>query len=158
MSKIVLLGYSRTQSRGSTSLPPSSTYTGCRSSPVYRTKYSSLPTSPSMPLPPSTYRTSFTHMPHPGTCGPQTLACLPPPAPNCEPSGTEPTVWQPPPSGTLSLRRSATSPHSTPSKGPQVPSVRQGFRPLIDLLFCLSDFCFVMFVFALLLVKRPWVP
>ncbi|XP_010782253.1 forkhead box protein P1-B-like [Notothenia coriiceps] len=29
---------------------------------------------PSMPMPPSTYRTSFTHMPHPGTCGLQALS------------------------------------------------------------------------------------
>ncbi|KAL3060778.1 hypothetical protein OYC64_015177 [Pagothenia borchgrevinki] len=54
---------------------------------------------PSMPLPPSTYRTSFTHMPHPGTCGPQTLACLPPPAPNLRTFGDRafsmaaPTLW-----------------------------------------------------------------
>ncbi|KAK5915820.1 hypothetical protein CesoFtcFv8_001377 [Champsocephalus esox] len=90
--KTVLLGYSRTQSRGSTSLPPSSTYTGCRSSPAYST-------SPSMPLPPSTYRTSFTHMPHPGTCGPQTLACLPPPHTKLRTFGDRafsvaaPTLW-----------------------------------------------------------------
>ncbi|KAL3054734.1 hypothetical protein OYC64_017630 [Pagothenia borchgrevinki] len=52
MSRTLLPGFSPALSHGNISPPPSSTSTGCRSSPGFTIKHSSSRTSPSIPSPP----------------------------------------------------------------------------------------------------------
>ena len=77
---------------------------------AFITSSSYSPTSPFMHLPPSTWLISSTNTPHPGACGHLTLVSSPSRGPSLELSVTEPLVWLPPPSGTLSPQKSATLP------------------------------------------------
>ncbi|KAK0156352.1 hypothetical protein N1851_000349 [Merluccius polli] len=64
-----------------------------------RISYKILLTYKSMPLPPSNYQSSFSTIPCPGICGPQTRVCSPPPHTNLRPFGdtafrvAAPTLW-----------------------------------------------------------------
>ena len=98
MCRTQLPGFSRVTSPGSTSPPPSFTFTGFKSSFAFNTNSSPSPTNHSTVLPPSNCPTSSTPIPRLESYYPQIWLCSPSPTPACELSVTAlgvaaPTLW-----------------------------------------------------------------